>query len=194
MAKQDRHGKAAIFTHNEISKIRKAMGVLTLHRAIFEIALLTGERIDAILQLRVDDVYQINGELSSKITYRKKTRKGQDSTRQVEIHPDLASFLRSYQPPETGYLFPGRETDTHITYNAVYLYWKEIFVKTGLDHRGFSCHSARRWFITKLVENGTDIKTVQSITGHKNTGILLGYVAENEVRQKKAIANIKIAA
>jgi len=64
----------------------------------------------------------------------------------------------------------------------------------GLDHRGFSCHSTRRWFITQLVQNGTDLATAKSITGHKNTGILLGYVEENQERRKNAIASLDIAA
>ena len=190
--KKNRHGKAEIFNSNEIVKIRKAMGVFTQHRAIFEVALFTGERIGAILQLLVDDVFCPNGELRSKITFRASTRKNKNFTRQVEFHPDLASFLRAYDPPKDGYLFPGRDGG-HITYNGVYLYWKEIFARCGLSHRGFSCHSARRWFITQLVENGTDIATVQQITGHKNTGILLGYVGENRQRQKKAISLIGVS-
>ena len=48
--KNNRHGKAAIFTDDEIIKIRKAMGALTQHRAIWEVALLTGERIGAIVR------------------------------------------------------------------------------------------------------------------------------------------------
>ncbi len=188
--KKDRHGKAAIFTSDEITRIRKAMGNLTQHRAIFEVALLTGERMGAITQLQVSDVYQdpVARTLQNKITYKAHTRKNKTETRQVDIHPDLEAFLHSYTPPKSGYLFPGRTN--HITYNAVYLYWKQIFLQLGLDHRGFSCHSTRRWFITQLVQNGTDIATVKSITGHKNTGILLGYVAENQERRQKAIALI----
>ena len=188
--KKDRFGKAAIFNSEEITRIRKAMGSLTQHRAIFEMALLTGERMGAITQLEVSDVYQdpVTRTLQDKITYKAYTRKNKTETRQVDIHPDLGAFLRSYTPPESGYLFPGRES--HITYNAVYLYWKQIFFKLGLDHRGFSCHSTRRWLITQLVQNGTDIATVKSITGHKNTGILLGYVAENQERRQNALALI----
>lgn len=193
--KINRHGKAAIFSDEEIIKIRKAMGSLTQHRAIFEIALLTGERIGAILQLAVSDVYSPDGSVLPEITFKAHTRKNKDFTRQVEIHPDLANFLGSYQPPKQGYLFPGKnEQNSHITYNAVYLYWQDIFSRCGLDHRGFSCHSTRRWFITQLVENGTDIATVQRITGHKNVRVLLDYVGANKQRRQNAIANVKVAA
>ena len=191
--KKDRHGKAAIFTREEIVKIRKAMGKDTHHRAIFEIALFTGERIGAVLQLAVSDVYQNVGtrSLQPEITFKAATRKNRKDTRQTIIHPDLASFLRSYTPPTQGYLFPGKDGQ-HLSYNAVYLYWKQKFLELGLDHRGFSCHSTRRWFITNLVQKGIDIKTVQAITGHKNIAVLLEYVEENWQLKEKAIATLSV--
>jgi len=185
-----RHGKAAIFEPSDIKKIRRVFDV-DAHRAIFEIAILTGERIGAILQLDISDVYSSNGRVRQSITFKKNTRKGKSQTRQVDVHPDLASYLANYNHPDKGYLFPGRD-GSHLTYNAVLNYWKRKFVECGLDHRGFSCHSARRWFITNLVRNGIDIATVQAITGHKNVGILLGYVADNAQRRKNAIATLTI--
>ena len=192
--KNNRFGKAAIFTSDEIIQIRKAMGDLTQHRAIFEIALLTGEKIGAILRLAVSDVFCSDGSLQSEITFKTRTRQSKSETRKVEIHPDLACFLRAYSPPKDGYLFPGLNDDGPITYNAVYLYWKGIFARCNLAHRGFSCHSTRRWFISQLVANDTDIATVKDITGHKNIAILLDYVAENKERRQKALANIQVAA
>ena len=191
--KKDRHGKAAIFTRDEIIKIRKAFADYSHHRAIFEIALFTGERIGAIIQLKVSDVYQnVNtGKLNPEITFKAATRKNKSDTRQIIIHPDLASFLSSYTPPESGYLFRGKNQG-HISYNAVYLFWKQKFLELGLDHRGFSCHSTRRWFITNLVQNGIDLKTVQSLTGHKNISVLLGYVEETLQLKEKAIASLSV--
>ena len=55
--KKNRHGKAAIFNSEEIKKIRKGFDV-PHHRCIFEISLFTGERMGAIVQLKVDDVYR----------------------------------------------------------------------------------------------------------------------------------------
>ena len=55
--KKNRNGKAAIFNTEEIKKIRKAFDVAH-HRCIFEISLFTGERMGAIVQLQVTDVYR----------------------------------------------------------------------------------------------------------------------------------------
>ena len=203
--KKDRCGKAAIFTHDEIVKIRRVFTV-PHHRCIFELALFTGERMGAIVQLRVTDVYldASKGILQDVITFPAQTRKarpgGARETRQVSIHPDLRSYLTSYRPHSNGgYLFPAFSgkankvsTNNHIHYNAVYLYWQQKFLELGLDHRGFSCHSTRRWFITQLVQNGIDIKTIQSITGHKNIAVLLGYVEENLGLKQRAISTLTV--
>ncbi len=85
----------------------------------------------------------------------------------------------------------GKETKSY-TRRAVDKYWREQFLKLGLDHKGFSTHSTRRWLITQLVNNGVNLKTVQSITGHKSVNVLLGYVEGNEEIVKHALNTIQI--
>ena len=199
--KKDRCGKAGIFSKEDIAKIRKAFNI-PHHRAIFEIALFTGERMGAITQLKVSDVYRDpnNSIPHDLITFPARTRKarpgGARETRQVPIHPELKEFLQSYKPELKGYLFPGRElnnnfaSDSHITYDSVYQYWQKTFLKLGIDHKGFSTHSTRRSFITKIVRNGTDLATVMKITGHKNVNVLMGYVGTDDQICKNALAAI----
>ncbi len=192
--KKNRSGQAAIFKSEDIRKIRKAFTILQ-HRCIFEIALYTGERMGAIVQLKIDDVYSAPGLPREMITFRASTRKarpdGTRETRQVSLHPNLRDFLINYPLPQhTSWLFPGSANKNHITYDAVYQYWQSKFLELGLDHRGFSTHSSRRWFITNLVRNGIDIKTIQTITGHRNLNVLLGYVNNDPKILKNAIATI----
>ncbi|MGK7899292.1 MAG: tyrosine-type recombinase/integrase [Xenococcus sp. (in: cyanobacteria)] len=201
--KQNRNGKAAIFSAEDIKKIRKAFDIAH-HRCIFEIALFTRERMGAIVQLEVDDVYRdaTKSIPHDVITFKARTRKarpdGTVETRQVPLHPDLKSFLESYKPTLDGYLFPGRVTKTnllssqHITYDSMYQYWVNKFSDLGIDHRGYSTHSSRRWLITNLVRNGTDLKTVMAITGHKNVNVLLGYVGADYQVCKNALAAVTV--
>lgn len=192
--KKNRSGKASIFNSIDIKKLRKAFSV-PHHRAILEIALHTGERMGAIVQLKIDDVYLTPKKVHPEITFRAITRKarpdGARETRQITIHPDLREFLINYDlPKNSSWLFPGRTEDKHITYDSVYQYWCNKFLETGLDKRGFSTHSSRRWFITSLVRNGTDPKTIQTITGHKSMNVLMGYAESDPITIKNAIANI----
>lgn len=198
--KNQRCGKAAIFSNRDVEKIRKAF-TIPYHRCIFEIALYTGERMGAIVQLKVSDVYADPAKrtLRDVINFAARTRKkrpdGSTQTRQVPVHPDLKSFLTNYEPPRDGYLFPSNNgrveaAPKHISRRAIDSYWRKQFLKLGLDHRGFSTHSTRRWLITKLARNGVDIKTIQQITGHKNVAVLLEYIEADEKRIRNALATI----
>lgn len=201
--KNNRCGKAAIFKQRDLEKIRSAF--CSHHRCIFEIALYTGERMGAVCQLKVLDVYAdpVNKTLHPLITFASNTRKkrpdGSMQTRQVPLHPDLKDFLQAYNPPAGGYLFPSScnknkadiTSRKHISRQAVDKYWRRQFIKLNLDHKGFSTHSCRRWLITQLAHNGIDVKTIQQITGHKSINVLLEYVEADEKRISNALATVQ---
>lgn len=192
--KRNRYGKAAIFKPSEISKVRRAISS-DVHRLFFEIALYTGERAGAIAQLQVSDVYAPNGSPLNLITFRSSTRKrspnGKAATRQVPIHPELRQFLRSYPPPSGGYLFPSpRDRNKHISYDAFYQYQQKIFERCGLDYRGFSTHSTRRYLINSLVRNGVNLEIIRQVTGHKSLNTLKEYIDDNPDICASAIATL----
>ena len=87
--KNNRSGKANIWTPHVINLMRKKLNS-PAQKLIFEISLYTGERMGAIVQLKVGDVYQSDGTPQKFITFRSSTRKaskhGQAKTRQVLIH------------------------------------------------------------------------------------------------------------
>ena len=181
--KNQRSGKATIFTEKDIAKIRKNLDN-PKHRLIFEIALYTGERMGAVCQLKVSDVYADaeNRIPHAEITFKARTRKarpdGTSDTRQVPIHESLREHLKNYMPPITGYLFPGRKNNktgiaNHISYRAVAKYWQNLFLSLNMDKRGFSTHSTRRTLITALDNNGVSVRQIQAITGHKNINTVL---------------------
>jgi integrase/recombinase XerD len=122
-------GQAAIWTPQIIRKMRSRL-VSPQQRLIFEISLFTGERMGAITQLRVSDVYAQNGRTLDTITFasntRKSTKHGLANTRQVAVHPDLRFYLEAYAPPSQGYLFPTGSHDGHISLRAVDKYWRAI--------------------------------------------------------------------
>lgn len=194
MVKNNRKGKAAIWTDLAIKKMRLNLPN-NWHRLIFEIGLHTGERIGAIIQLKVSDIYDPQGNVLDTITFAGSTRKssvhGQAATRQIFIHEDLKFHLENYQPPQDGYLFPSRSKCGHITRKAIDKCWRGIFKQCGLV--GYSTHSSRHYIINKLDDagfNGTTIADALCI----DPGTVRSYLRYKGDRAKKAIASIKIAA
>jgi integrase/recombinase XerD len=99
-------------------------------------------------------------------------------------------MLKAYQPPEAGFLFPSLyKADKHLSRQAIDKAFRRAVKKAGLQNKGFSLYSARRGFITRLSEQGYDIKLIQQLTGHKSVNSLLRYIEVTQEQLKNAIAN-----
>lgn len=192
MAKNNRNGQAACWTESVIKKLRSRL-TSPKQRLIFEISLWTGERMGAITQLRVEDVYDDRGRVRKYLTYRGETRKsnrwGAAKDRIVRIHDDLRVFLEQYDRPSQGYLFPGSGKKGHMTRRGVDDYWRRRFKNMGFD--GFSTHSSRRWVINQLA------KTVQVRIIAETMGITVAtvyhYLDRDPEACEYAIANLRVA-
>ncbi len=186
-------GQAAIVSDADYQKIRKALKSKK-YRLLLDIARYTGERWGAIVQLGINDIYDENWMSRSEITFRASTRKaapgGKRQTRQVPCHPQLLELLDAYRPDEaSGWLFPSRvDINSHITLRAADLMFRAAVESASLGHKGYSTHSTRRTFITRLWESGVDLHTIQLLTGHSDTKSLVRYIEADPERIKKALA------
>lgn len=191
--KNNRHGKAAIIADADYTKIRKSLKSKK-HRLILDIARFTGERWGAIVQLLVTDVIDALGNVRSHITFRAATRKanpsGDRQTRQVAVHPELKESFEG-NPPRLGqvWLFESPlKQNAPITLRAADLMFRAALLSCRLDNKGYSTHSTRRTFITRLWERGVDLHTIQLTTGHQDLKSLIGYVEADPDRVARAIA------
>lgn len=196
MPKNNRNGQAAILTNREYAAIRKEL-LSDSHRIFLSIARWTGERWGAICQLQVSDCYEDPGRsiprdvIIFRAATRKKTPFGQRTTRECPVHPTLDGDLRGYTPQGVGdaWLFPSRlDPLRHVTFDGADSWFRGAIAKAGLQHRGISTHSTRRTMITRLAQNGIDLKTIAAITGHKDLKSLLRYIEVEPDRLKNAIA------
>lgn len=191
--KNNRNGKAEILNDLDLVKLYKAIKG-PRYKLFFLIAELTGERWGAIRQLQIADIYKDAARSipQTHITFRAATRKASPSglrkTRQVPIHDRLRRELQAYRPPLSGYLFPSpvREGEP-ICSRECDRFFKRALTRCKLDDRGFSTHSTRRTFITKLHEKGVDIRVIKEITGHQSLAVLSGYIDVSPDRVKSAI-------
>ena len=186
--KNNRHGQAAILSNNDYSKIRKYLKSKK-YILLIDIAWFTGERIGALIRLKVSDCYDENLKPRETITFQANTRKaspdGSKKTRQLHIHSTLKESLKAYKPAgDSEFLFHNRSGENHITPR-----WADKILRSALDAaeltaKGISWHSFRRTFITRLHRKGTDLYTIRRITGHKDLKSLERYV-EIDVDQIK---------
>jgi len=191
--KIDRHGQSAIISDADYVKIRKGLKSKK-SKLLLDLARYSGERWGALIQLQVEDIFDDRGRPRSHITIRASTRKarpdGKRFTRQIPMHPQLAEILEGYQlPSATGWLFespilPGQS----ISLRAADFMLRSAIDLAGLSHKGYSTHSTRRTFITRLHERGVDIHTIQKITGHSDLKALIRYIDVSPDRINEAIA------
>ena len=191
--KNNRHGKAKVWNPNVIRKMRSRL-VVPAQKLIFEISLFTGERVGAIVQLQVNDVFDESGKVKDYITFlgstRKSSKHGIAQTRQVTVHPDLKLHLSSYELPSDRYLFPSPNSRSrHITRRAVDKYWRNILRDYGFN--GFSTHSSRRWVINQLRSNGTEISVIAE-TMAIDINTVRRYLNDNPIACQKAIATLTV--
>lgn len=192
--KNNRQGKANCWTKNVIRKLRSRLSSNPQQRLIFEISLWTGERVGAIVQLQVSDVYGSNGKVLETITFGSSTRKsskhGKAKTRQIFIHEDLREHLKQYTPPTQGYLFPSDRSECgHITTRAVDKLWRSILADYG--YQGYSTHSSRRWVINQLRLAGIEIVNIaEAMAIDINT--VRRYLNDDPVACRNAISTLSV--
>lgn len=206
--KNNRKGQAKIWSTNAIKKMRANLKS-PMQRLIFEISLYTGERIGAIVALKVSDVYDRDGKVLDAITFagstRKSTKHGLAKTRTCAVHPDLKEFLLMYSPNRdlyevrgssadhrrslSDYLFPTGSHDNHISTQAVDKYWRKIFEDNGL--MGYSTHSSRRWVINQLRKNGVALLTIAETMG-MNINTVRHYCDNDPEDCTRAIATLSV--
>lgn len=164
--KNNRKGQAKLWDATVIKKMRSQLKS-PYQRLIFEISLYTGERVGAICQLKVADIYAPNGKVLEAITFAANTRKsskhGVAATRQVAIHADLKLALQNFNPPASGYLFASKSKSGHIIPRAVDKCWRKILTENGLY--GYSTHSSRRWVINSMRATGIGVVTIAEALG-----------------------------
>lgn len=193
MPKYNRCGQAEIFSAADYARLFRQVKNPS-HRLLLSILKYTGERIGAICQLRVVDVYEDpeNRVPAPNIFFDKLSRKGSPhgvkESHSVPTHENLAAELRQFTPPPGKWLFPSpRCPEQPISPKSVDKWFRLAIEQAGLKAKGYSLHSFRRSLITALSRSGIPLPVIKKISGHKNMQTLQRYVEVDPEEIKKAI-------
>ena len=93
--------------------------------------------------------------------------------------------MQQYKP--AFWLFEGQNKEKPYTKSSLAKVFKRAKEKAGLTE-AFTMHSLRHSFATHLLEQGTDIRIIQSLLGHSDikTTLIYTHVSNNLIQKVKS--------
>jgi site-specific recombinase XerD len=147
------------------------------HKAILTLTFSVGLRVSEVVNLRIEDID------SKRMLIHIKNAKGRKD-RIVPLSQTVLDLLRLYYKKykPTKYLFNGQNSEQYSIGSCQKIYKKYIDDESSI-------HTLRHSSATALLENGTDLRIIQSILGHSNvkTTEIYTHVSKN-ILQKVSLA------
>ncbi|WP_222875761.1 site-specific integrase [Terrihabitans soli] len=193
---QGQTGRAPILTLLQYEQVENSIQPRPFRerdRSILAVSFYLGLRAKEIASLKIEDVYAADGSARSvvhiKRSYTKKNR-----MRDVYVSaPNLRTALERYwvnvrsSRPDSP-LFPTR-SGRHFTPNGMVHLFRDVYMQAGIKA---SSHSGRRTLITRLAEQGVDLKAIATLAGHSSISTTCIYIENNPERLSKIMSQVAI--
>jgi integrase/recombinase XerD len=157
-----------------------------------------GLRVKEISSLKVSDVVDSQFNILDEINLHRSMTKGEKQRHAYITNPKLVLALKQHiddmREKENSlftiesWLFK-TQRGSRFQPDVLQKWFRKLYDQTGLV--GASSHSGRRTFITRLIEQGVDIKAVSRLAGHASIVTTAAYVDDNPDRLKR-IANLAL--
>ncbi|ELS02732.1 site-specific recombinase XerD [Xenococcus sp. PCC 7305] len=187
--KVNKFGRAAILTPAQITLLFDEGFTKARDRAMFGVCLYAAARINEACTLLRGDVIGIKG-VRDVLVIRSYNTKGKQSTREIQMHPQLKEYLELYQKKalyqNSPHLFPGRHGRGSIHKASADRILRDTCKR--LEIEGVSTHSFRRTALTKMSDSGVPLRHIQAISGHRTLAALERYLGVTEQQKENAIA------
>ncbi len=132
------------------------------HKSIIMLAYSSGLRLSEIVNLELTDIDSERMQLHIRQAKGKKDRYTILSAKLLEI---LRKYFKEYKPKR--WLFEGADGKQY-SERSVQQIVKQAASKAGIQKR-ITTHTLRHSFATHLLENGTNLRYIQSLLGHANS-------------------------
>jgi hypothetical protein len=121
-----------------------------------------GLRISECINLKIKDIDSNRMQIRIEQAKGKKDRYTLLSTKTLTF---LRTYIKAYRPKV--YLFEGQFGDQYSA-RSIQTIFQETVKKAGITKR-VTVHSLRHSFATHLLENGTNLRYIQSLLGHSSS-------------------------
>lgn len=196
-----REGKAKVLSQAEFKRVIAIVRDNRQHSkrniAMLYISFGLGLRVKEISSLKINDILNENGSLKEEVSIRKDMTKGNNQRFVYLTNKKIVLAIQDYLEERKkldGITFNleaplfRSQKGSFFTPNSLQQVFHRIYRNCGLE--GCSSHSGRRTFATRMIENGTDIKAVSNLMGHKSINMTARYVEDNPQRLKKIASTI----
>ena len=150
------------------------------HKTLLTLIYSAGLRIGEALKIRISDIDSKRMVIHIKSAKGNKDRYTLLSLKFLEL---LRLYYKTYKPKD--YLFEGQNGGLYSTSSAQNIL-KKAAKKSNIK-KPITLHTLRHSFATHLLENGTDIRYIQTLLGHSSpkTTMIYTHVSETSIRNIK---------
>lgn len=160
--------------------IKKLFSVTTnlKHQVMLKLCYGMGLRVSELVNLKITDIDSKNLQVFIEGAKGKKDRY---ANLPESILEQLREYFKEYRPQK--YLFEGQYGDQYSKRSAQQVF-KGALKKAGIN-KEVGIHGLRHSFATHLLENGTDVRFIQELLGHKDINTTLRYIHVSQKDTKK---------
>lgn len=148
------------------------------HKAILATVYSCGLRVSELTNLKITD---IDSNTMTVTIRQSKNNRDRVVVLAEKLLILLRDYFKEYKPKD--YLFEGR-TNGRYSERSVQQLLKQLLAKLKINKQG-SVHSLRHSYATHLIEQGTDVRFVKDLLGHKSIKTTLIYTHLTDPAKRK---------
>ncbi|MEA3398709.1 MAG: tyrosine-type recombinase/integrase, partial [Patescibacteria group bacterium] len=150
-----------VLSKSEVARLLNVV-VNSKHKLILSLMYSAGLRVSEVVKLKAEDF-----DFDDKILWVRqgKGKKDRQTIISEKLEPALIKLVKAKEKGE--YMFVGQRPGRHLSTRSVENVFSKALENADIKKQA-TCHSLRHSFATHLLEDGTDIRYIQRLLGHRS--------------------------